>query len=152
MQRFLPPHDSASQMSGCTETAQQPKEHYIATDPCVSRSSEVQFREPKCQGLMAWGLKSWASTAHRYSSADGELYKDVEGVLEGLCSAISLLHGQPLQDAVLAQGLLRFWDGICCLLSAQAKPAHWLQQLLKALKLFEPETRSAAAGQVVVSQ
>ncbi len=78
----------------------------------------------------------------------------MEGVLEGLCNAISLLHGhldQLLQDTALAQGLLQFWDGICCLLSAQAKPNHWLQQQLKALKLFEPEARSAAAGHVLVS-
>ena len=78
----------------------------------------------------------------------------MEGVLEGLCNAISLLHGhlgQLLQDTVLAQGLLQFWDGICCLLSAQAKPSHWLQQLLKALKLFEPEARAAAEGHVLVS-
>ena len=78
----------------------------------------------------------------------------MEGVLEGLCSAVSLLQGhsgQLLQDAELAQGLLQFWDGICCLLSAQAKPSHWVQQLLKALKLFEPEARTAAAGHVLVS-
>lgn len=78
----------------------------------------------------------------------------MEGVLEGLCSAVSVFHGrlgQPLRDVALAQGLLQFWDGICCLLSAQAKPNHWLQQLLKALKLFEPEARSTAAGHVLVS-
>lgn len=91
----------------------------------------------------------------------------MEGVLEGLCSAIGLRHGhsgqpkqppgqsghsgQALQDVELAQGLLQLWDGICGLLSAQAKPGHWLQQLLKALKLFTPEARSAAAAHVLVS-
>ena len=78
----------------------------------------------------------------------------MEGVLEGLCSAIGLMHGhcgQLLEDAELARGLLQLWDGVCCLLSAQAKPSHWLQQLLKALKLFEPEARTAAAGHVLVS-
>ena len=85
----------------------------------------------------------------------------MEGVLEGLCSAISLWHGhsrerneqsaqEPLQDVGLAQGLLQLWDGICCLLSAQAKPRHWQQQLLKALKLFTPETRTTAADRVLV--
>ncbi len=109
---------------------------------CVYSSSEEMLRQLK------------ACYASRYCSADGELYKDVEGVLEGLCNAISLLHGhtgQPLQDTALAQGLLQFWDGICCLFSTQAKPNHWLQQLLKALKLFEPEARAAAAGHVLVS-
>ena len=78
----------------------------------------------------------------------------MEGVLTGLCNAISTFHGclgEPLEEAALAQGLLQFWDGICCLLSAQAKPNHWLQQLLKALKLFEPEARSAAADRALVS-
>ena len=85
----------------------------------------------------------------------------MEGVLEGLCSAISLWHGhsrgrgeqavqEPLQDVGLAQGLLQLWDGVCCLLSAQAKPRHWQQQLLKALKLFTAETRSTAADRVLV--
>ena len=50
----------------------------------------------------------------------------------------------------LAQGLLQLWDGICCLLSAQAKPRHWQQQLLRALKLFNAETRSTAADRVLV--
>ena len=92
--------------------------------------------------------------ACRYSSADGELYKDVEGVLEGLCNAVVLLHGHAselLQNAALVQGMLQFWDGVCCLLLAQAKPSHWLQQLLKALKLFEPVARSKAAGAMLVS-
>ena len=85
----------------------------------------------------------------------------MEGVLEGLCSAISLWHGhserqgeqpaqEPLQDVGLAEGLLQLWDGVCCLLSAQAKPRHWQQQLLKALKLFTAETRSTAADRVLV--
>lgn len=89
----------------------------------------------------------------RYSSSDGELYKDVEGVLEVLCNAIGLWHrhsGQLLAEQGLARGLLQLWDGICCLLSAQAKPDHWLQQLLKALKSFAPEARSTAADWVVV--
>ena len=103
----------------------------------------------------------WIQNACRYCSADGELYKDVEGVLEGLCCAIGLWHShsrgqgeqaeqEPLQDAGLAQGLLQLWDGICCLLSAQAKPRHWQQQLCKALKLFTAETRSTAADRVLV--
>ena len=94
------------------------------------------------------------TTGHcRYSSSDGELYKDVEGVLEGLCNAIGLWHGhsgQLLAEQGLARGLLQLWDGICCLLSAQAKPNHWLQQLLKALKVIAPEARSTAADLVVV--
>ena len=82
-------------------------------------------------------------------------------MLEGLCSAISFWHGHSrgqgkqaaqelLQDAGLAQGLLQLWDGVCCLLAAQAKPRHWQQQLLKALKLFTAETRSFAADCVLV--
>ncbi len=90
---------------------------------------------------------------NRFSSSDGELYKDVEGVLEGLCNAIGLWHGhsgQFLAEEALARGLLQLWDGICCLLSVQAKPHHWLQQLLKALKVFTPEARSTAGDWVVV--
>lgn len=74
-------------------------------------------------------------------------------MLEGLCNAIGLWHGhsgQLLAEEVVARGLLQLWDGICCLLSAQAKPNHWLQQVLKASKVFAPETRSTAADWVVV--
>ena len=103
----------------------------------------------------------WIQNACRYCSADGELYKDVEGVLEGLCSAIGRWHShsrgqgeqaaqEPLQDVGPSQNLLQLWDGICCLFSAQAKPRHWQQQLLKALKLFTAETRSTAADRVLV--
>ncbi|CAL5220033.1 g1979 [Coccomyxa viridis] len=121
----------------------------LGTQPGASEQAMHLIREA---AALLGSRGSAVLQKYRYCSADGELYKDVEGVLEGLCNAISLLHGhldQLLQDTALAQGLLQFWDGICCLLSAQAKPNHWLQQQLKALKLFEPEARSAAAGHVL---
>ena len=92
----------------------------------------------------------------RFTSADAELHKDVEGVVEGFCHTLAPLlespawhadaPGQRLEAAAaLLSPLLELWDGVCCLYAHTAKPSTWLNVLLKALKAAGPEARAQAA-------
>ncbi len=84
---------------------------------------------------------------YRYTSADGELYKDIEGVIEGYCGALAWLQRRqwPLTSAHLVP-LLELWDGVCCLFEHTSKPSNWLNHLLRAVKLFTAEMRAEAAS------
>jgi len=90
-------------------------------------------------------------TACRYTSADGELYKDIEGVLEKYCEALAWLKAKegPLSSAHLTP-LLELWDGVCCLFKTGAKPSNWLGHLLRLLKLFTEDVRAEAASKAEV--
>lgn len=85
--------------------------------------------------------------ACRYTSSDGELYKDVEGVIEGYCGALAWLQekGVSMTSAHLVP-VLELWDGVCCLFEKGAKPANWLGHVLRALKLFSAESRTDAVS------
>ena len=87
----------------------------------------------------------------RYTSSDGELYKDIEGVIEGYCGALASLQekGVSLTSAHLVP-LLELWDGVCCLFEKGAKPANWLGHVLQALKLFTAEARADAVSHAQV--
>lgn len=89
--------------------------------------------------------------AYRYTSADGELYKDIEGVVEGYCGALAWLQEKqwPLTSAHLVP-LLELWDGVCCLFEHTSKPSNWLNHLLRAAKLFTSEIRAVAASHAQV--
>ncbi|CAL8468043.1 g7582 [Coccomyxa elongata] len=89
---------------------------------------------------------------YRYTSADGELYKDIEGVIEGYCGALAWLQKKqwPLTSAHLVP-LLELWDGVCCLFEHTSKPSNWLNHLLRAMKLFTAEMRADAASHARVS-
>lgn len=141
-----------------------------------------RYRCPPCfpicdPQLMNWALRHISASVHslkscriynqacercrRHTSADAELYKDIEGVLEGYCHTLVLLPQQtaggcaagsaadeemPRQDMqeVIA-GLLELWDGVCCLFAHTAKPSAWLGVLLKTLKAVPAEARAQAA-------
>lgn len=52
----------------------------------------------------------------------------------------------PKDLAWAARPLLELWDGVCAYFAGQAKPAAWLDVLLRALRLVSPEARGAAAA------
>ena len=92
----------------------------------------------------------------RFTSADAELHKDVEGVVEGYCHILTLLLESPLWHAeapaqrdeaaaALLSPLLELWDGVCCLYAHAAKPSAWVNVLLRALKQAGPGARALAA-------
>jgi hypothetical protein len=83
----------------------------------------------------------------------------VEGIIEAYCAALTALHDKqsPKPPAAatsaqlpLLQPLLELWDGVCCLFADTRKPAGWLAQLLRVLKLFSEEARAEAAACAVV--
>lgn len=97
----------------------------------------------------------------RFTSADAELHKDVEGVLEGYCHTLLALLQNPAwhsEDAAareqaaaaLLTPLLELLDGVCCLYAQTAKPSAWLNVVLKTLKAATPEARALAAGSAQV--
>ena len=87
-------------------------------------------------------------------TADEQLYKDIEGVLEQSCDMFKWQYQQSQQlinQSPQLSCLFECWDGICYMHNHQAKPSHWISQLLKALKLFTPEARASAASNATTS-
>ena len=80
----------------------------------------------------------------RHASTDEQLYKDVEEVLEG-CSELVSACGEAGRSNALS-ALLTLWDGICCYLEGRAKPATWINMLMRAAKKCNPDIRRSAAN------
>ncbi len=111
--------------------------------------------------LSQWYIAAPPVLVCRFTSADAELHKDVEGVLEGYCHTLLALLQAPgwhAKDAAareqaaaaLLAPLLELWDGACCLYMQAAKPGAWLNVLLKTLKAATPEARARAADSAQV--
>lgn len=85
----------------------------------------------------------------RHMMTDEQLYKDIEGVLEQSCDMFKRQYQHSQQLICQSQQLsclFECWDGICHMYMDEAKPSHWISQMLKALKWFTPEARAAAAS------
>jgi hypothetical protein len=68
----------------------------------------------------------------------------VEGILESAVEAV--LWAQPsVHVSATLVPLLELWDGVCCLFLGRAKPAPWVNLIMRAAKAFTPEQRGAAA-------
>ena len=90
----------------------------------------------------------------RHMTTDEQLYKDIEGVLEQSCDMFKWQYQQSQQPICQSQQLsclFECWDGICHMYMNEAKPSHWVVQLLKALKWFTPEARASAACRAATS-
>ena len=83
----------------------------------------------------------------RRSSSDEQLYKDIEGVLEGCCDMVRT--SSPSQPRALSD-LFGFWDGVCCYMEGMLKPGHWVDQLMRAAKACSADTRQSAASETQV--
>ncbi|KAL3136760.1 Menin [Trebouxia sp. C0009 RCD-2024] len=86
---------------------------------------------------------------YRHMMTDEQLYKDIEGVLEQSCDMFKRQYQHSQQLICQSQQLsclFECWDGICHMYMDEAKPSHWISQMLKALKWFTPEARAAAAS------
>ena len=67
---------------------------------------------------------------------------------DGLAELAKRQPGSQLSDPALLQPLLVLWDGVCHLFAGKAKPSGWVALLMRAARLFSPETREAAAAGV----
>ena len=90
----------------------------------------------------------------RYTSTDEQLYKDIEGVLEQYCQMLKCLHHDEHMWGQVGHtwlgALVELWDGVCWLFQGKAKPSNWLEQLLKAAKLFSNAQREQMVATVKV--
>lgn len=87
-------------------------------------------------------------------TTDEQLYKDIEGTLEQTCDMFKWQHQQsqqPIHHTQQLSCLFECWDGICHMYMHEAKPSHWISQLLKTLKWFTPEARTNAACNAATS-
>ena len=70
--------------------------------------------------------------------------------MEG-CSDLVLACGEAGQSNAL-RALLILWDGICCYMEGRAKPATWVNMLMRAAKRCSPDLRSSAADVTLHSE